>query len=676
MARHKHIEAKRQAHQSALKERLFPLDVNEHATQLEHDFSIVNDKFIKSPNYSVKWSKSIKTLMRDAVEEAFDKFFAINVTTQLSVKDKAAFSMLAVTKIGTGLTDEILLSIPEGDFVALRRSYQDLLDKIRGLHPGPTQSESLPQDLSFNKMAHENDDDSSSNQLAQLSVVSRPLGSLDEKTVDSKARRVQVRQSGIRLQGSVDLSADEDESDQKSDGDTESKIKEENYDEATARASPNPAMSTIELGVPLTADHYRFTMLFKDELIGQSLARMRPCEIWQLVCDSIDHDPDIPSRASTSPWVADVEHQNGNCLAFRTKSREDLDTLTANIQWAQDFCDTLAAGINIYRIVLEKVKIKTDKYKGTASIIDRIRKENSSKIPSLNHIGAIRDVMMLPNPVSQTEQDEYADYILSFGSREAACTALENGLHYGNKKHACVVYSPSLQWPQRCSYSQGHVHAAQDCPSMPMCGQCGYAHETNFCISAKTDYASRHGDHRASNKEHPNWLEAEEKVCRSYGFPAGEDVSPQTWPAAKNSAALTLTPPTLPLPVSSEPQDLLTTIPSIASTSQIARETTSSTDTDSTLLQLIDEFRAFVAARQKLGDQNSREQKKRKAAEVEYLMSGALQSESPERKRTKTGKEKEEEGPVWPIGYADYEPPSLKKKDVGKSFGSRERISG
>ena len=643
-------QTKRQACQSAIKERPFPPSIDEHATHLEHDFSTINERFIKCPSYSIRWCKSTKKLMRDGIEEAVDNFLAINPTTQLSVKeDKMAFSLLALTKIGGGIRDVISPSVPEAEFLALHKSYQDLVRKVRGLQPVPTQCDSFSKDLSFNEVAKEDELDSSSNQMARLSTDSRPLADFDENARESKARGMPVGHFGRRIQGSDDLSVDQ--------GRTEGKIKEEKYIKTWAMASPDPAIITISLGDPLAADHYRFTMAFRDERIGKSLARMRPREIWQLVCDSIDHDPDIPFRTLTSPWIADVGHQKGNCLTFKTKSEGDLNILTANVQWARDLYDTLAAGIKIYKIVLEKVKIKTDKYKDTALIIHEIRKENSREIPSLNHIGAVRDVMMLPNPVSKTEQDVYADYILFFGSREAAYTVLDKGLHYRNKKHSCVIYSPETQWPQRCSFCQAHSHAARDCPSMPICRKCGYAQATNSCISATTECASCHGDHRVLNKEWPNRLEAEETAHRSYHFPAGEDLNQQTWPIAKNLATLALNSTALPLPVFSKPQNSPTMNPSIAFKSQIAREITLSTNTKS---RTIDENKAFFIAREKLRNQNTRSQTKRKAIEAEYLMSGALQIDGPEKKRTKK-ENKEEEGPVWPTGYDGYEPPSLRK---------------
>ena len=45
-----------------------------------------------------------------------------------------------------------------------------------------------------------------------------------------------------------------------------------------------------------------------------------------------------------------------------------------------------------------------------------------------------------------------------------------------------------------------------------------------------------------------------------------------------------------------------------------------------------------------------------------YMMTGALQFDEHEGEQVKWEEEKEEEGPVWAIGYEDYMPPSLKKQ--------------
>lgn len=290
------------------------------------------------------------------------------------------------------------------------------------------------------------------------------------------------------------------------------------------------------------------------------------------------------------------------------------------------------------------------------------------------------------------ERDDYADYILVFGSRDAANAALKLGLTFRKKSRGCMVYEPNTQWHQQCSHCQGHSHTAKDCQSSPFCGKCGYKHATQYCTSATFECANCHGAHMASSKKCPEWLKAENKAHRSYRFPA-EDSEAQA-PTPKIATGTSLPPPMSPLPGGQKPQETRNTKPEIAlpppKSSQTAiamapatlkpennaisnKESQPAThnppapldpspkipiDTQthpsppSALLQTIDEFRAFVAARE-----NSKQSSK-KRKEREFVMAGGLQNHDHGRdgKRVK----REDEGPVWPIGQRDYRPPSLR----------------
>ena len=119
----------------------------------------------------------------------------------------------------------------------------------------------------------------------------------------------------------MDLSADEseDESNQASDDGVKVEIKEEKKDEAKAMTLPNSAVFTISLGVPSAADDHKFAILFNDKRVLDGLTIMPAQEIWQLVCDVIRHDPDIPNRNWTRPWITHVEKKSDGSLAFQTR---------------------------------------------------------------------------------------------------------------------------------------------------------------------------------------------------------------------------------------------------------------------------------------------------------------------------------------------------------------------
>lgn len=512
-----------------------------------------------------------------------------------------------------------------------------------------------------------------STQAARLSVDHEVADSTGtESSDDEEEISKQGIQPAIKLAASVDFSPDQSdpESNEEREEDSQVGIKMETQDEYAAMVSRDPTVFTISLGVTPAADDHRFIIRFNNERVVDGLRCMPPREIWQLVHDAIQQDPDIPNRPSSIPRITDVHQQDDGALAFKMSTEEDRDALSTNVEWARNLRETVSAGIKTYKVVFEFVKIRTmeiEEPRNRASVIDKIREENSEKIPSLNQIGALRDVMVLQDTAFKRERDDYADYILVFGSREAANAALTMGLMFRKKNRACVVYEPGTQWHQQCSHCQGHSHAAKDCQSTPLCGRCGYKHATRYCTSAKIECANCHGEHVASSKKCLRWLKAEEKAHRSYRFPAGDQQTQA--PTKAEPTTTTTTPPPLPSPLqgvlemlnekakialpSPKPPKAASTMPPAAAKTQDKKMPTANAKaqpaTSNAILQTIDEFRAFVAARG-----NGPSSKKRSRSE--YVMTGALQDDGHSSKRIK----REEEGPVWPIGQKDYRPPSLK----------------
>ncbi len=690
MARYKKID--KQEHQSVLKEKAFPHSVNEHAAQLEQDFSIVDEK--QKGIYCIRWSKATRKLLKNGIEDAIISSSFTNAAEQLSTEQgRETFSNLILGNIGIEIQDEIVPSVPRADFFALRRSYQDLVCKIRAQHSEPTENDQFSQNLTVSAAAKQDTENSLCAQVTSVSADYRRLTSSDNEVSDySNESSAQAGPSPIRLQGSLDLSADddEDEVEQGSDNSSQREIKEEKDDDAEIMALPDPAIFTISLGIPLRADDYTFAIAFKDERVSNGLGLIPAREVWQLVRDAIFHDPDIPQRTPALPWITQVKQLEEGCLAFRTKTEEDLNTVTSNVQWARDLRDTVSAGVKTYKVVLENLKIPRVKIEGygvTSSFIGKLREENLRRIPSLDRIGVIRDVVKLPDRTLKRALDDYEDFVLVFGSREAANAALNVGLRYLNKVHTCVIHSPETQWHQQCSNCQGHDHTTNRCRSAATCGKCGYKHQTQYCTSATLTCANCQGEHMASSKTCVEWLEAEEKAHRAYRFPADED------DCAKAKAAATTPPPGLPLSVRQKPQEtfnekLKVLPPPVSQKPQgpLYNESAFIDDdqllpsTPSVLLQTIDEFRAFVAARESANNQNTKkrhnqiesempatsqtnarkEKRRRETVETGYMMTGALQTNGYGGKRAKMQME-EEEGPVWPTGQRDYHPPSLRQ---------------
>ena len=397
--------------ESAAAERAFPQSISEHATELEQTFSTISKDIKKRKNYSIKWSKATRKFIKTGVESAVDISLSDGIIPQFpSKKGKKAFINLVLDRIGAELSDQTISSVPEADFIALQKSLQDLAQKIQTLPSVPNQRDQHPEDLAVSASANRNTDYSLSKQLARLSVDYKTLGTSDDERPDNnRNKNTRATQPEIRLQGSVDLSADEseDESNQDSDDGVKVEIKEEKKDEAKAITLPDPAVFTISLGVPPATDDNSFAILFNDKRVLDGLTIMPAHEIWQLVRDAIHYDPDIPRRILAHPWITHVEKKSDGTLIYQTKTEEDLHTLTTNVHWARYLRDTISAGIKTYKVLLKQFRVRRAGYGDTASMINKIRERNSGKIPSLNHVGAIRDVTYLHDPASKGPRDYF-----------------------------------------------------------------------------------------------------------------------------------------------------------------------------------------------------------------------------------------------------------------------------
>ena len=669
MARTKRAK-KRNAPKSATAQIIYPRRTVEHAAKLAQDFTEVYHHIEKPKHLCGRLPKAIRQEMKKGVKNVVARGISEGVCPKFSTKeDKKTFHSLILDM----MCDIFSSTVPQDMFDALAQSFKCLVPKIQALEFA-SQHRSYPAHSTVSTGADQDPDGLELISALLSAQTTRVLidDSADDESSDADMEVTgQAAQPEIKLQGSLDLNADENEdenkgeSDQESDHGSEKKIKEENIDGAEIRPPPDPAVFVISLNIPLTTDDHSFVIIFRDERVIEGLHHMPAREIWQLVRDAIHHDPDIPHRTSMLPWITDVQLQNDGCLAFMTTTQEDLDTVTTNVQWARNLRDTIQAGIRTYKVVLECVKIwtrETEAYTDRASVIDKLREENSAKIPSLNQIGAIRDVQMLQDPASKTERNGYANYILVFSSREAANAALTTGLIYRKKVRACVIYEPGTQWHQQCSNCQLHDHTAKDCQSAPVCGKCGCRHNTEYCTSATIKCANYPEAHVASSKKCLEWEMAEEKAHRSYRFPGEESDSqiprqieptctsrprpPLSSPEGRKAQeTLNQKPKTsLPSPTLSQPASNIPPAPTISD------DKPQPPATPSALLHTIDEFITFVAPRA-----HTRTSRKRKASDC--FMTGALQNHEHDGKRVER---EEEEGPVWPIGERDYWPPSLR----------------
>ncbi|KAL9137083.1 MAG: hypothetical protein Q9175_001705 [Cornicularia normoerica] len=589
---------KKRKAQPATTQITYPLRAVQHAARLAQDFAKVYEHIEKSKNQHSKLPQAINMEITKGVESVVAQGLLKRVCPSFSTKqDKTTFQSLISTMIPLELASQHFNWYPATSKVSTRADPD--ADALLSVH------------------------------AVRLSADDEIADSIEDASSENRKETSTQVQPTMRLQGSVDFSPDQSdlESDEESGKGTEVEIKEENEENAAALVLSDPTVFTLTLGVPIAADDHRFSIRFNNKRVVDGLESMPSSEVWQLVHDAIQQDPEIPNLTSSLPRVTEVHQQDDGRLAFRLRTEEDLELLSTKVQWARNFRDAVSAGIKTYKVVFQLVKIRTMNMNTDverALIIDQIREENSEKIPPLNLIGAIRDVMMLQDlafdPAHQGKRHDCADYLLVFGSREAANAAMDTGLLYRKKSRNGTSNVPTVKGtvtPQRIAGLRHYV--------------------------------------------------AEEKAHRSHRFVAEEDSEAQTATPAK-SATFTLPPPALPPSVRQKTQEALNNKPEIYLPSPELAATTippaaariddfdTSVDikaeptTPSALLQTVDEFRAFVAARK--NNQNSRKRK-----EPEYLMTGALQANEHDGKRVKRV---EEEGPVWPIGHKGYQPPSLK----------------
>ena len=678
----------------------------------------------KLRDHSVKWSKTNKKFIKTAIETAVDTYLVSNIQAPLSTKaGKNVLSNIILTNIGTTFASQIKSSAPTADLVISHESSEDHLQMTEVLGSIPIQRAQIPTNPAVNEPAIWRTGDCLSNQIKHLPLRAKHLGSFNDEVV----------------------------------------IKKEKVDEPERMTMSDPAVFTIRLGI---ANDNSFAILFNDKRVVEGLGLLSPREKLQLIHDAIYHDPEIPNRTLTCPWITHVKQLNDGCLTFRTGNKNDVHTVTTNVQWARSIRDTIAAGIKTYKLVIKEsniLRLRTENYEDTATIINEIRKENTERVPSITQFGAVRDVMLQEGQVQEIQLGSYVQYIVTFGSREAANAALDMGLIFYSKYCTCVTYSPITQWHQQCSNCQRHGHIAKDCLFQSVCGKCSSNHLTQNCKSVVIECANCHGRHVAVSKTCLRWLEAEDKAHRAYRFPAEEFSMPQTHseakatlpppaspqsvhrkpeelrdkppktaltsskppptarkqisqltavnlnnestssatpstfpqsfnqpstapkhisqqaPVTRNKESTASTAPSTPLQTSSQPPTAPKHIPQPAATTS-SPEPSSSTTAPSALLETIDAFRAFVAARENESSKTlipsqkpaqattqNLTQKKRKMdgppqQEHEYKMTGALQVDGHGGKRVKRGEEAEGEGPVWPIGQSGYVPPSLMKR--------------
>ena len=582
----------------------------------------------KRQDDSIKWTKMHKKLIKTAIKSAVDTYLLSNVKAPLSTRaGKDALSDFVLTNIGATHSKKIKSSARTADVVTPHKTSEDHLEKNQSLNSMPVRHAQISTNSEVDVPTTRKANDSLSNHISHLSLEAKSLDDINDEIV----------------------------------------IKKREVGESEAMTTSDPGVFTIRLGV---VNDKSFAILFNDKRVLEGLAGLSPREKLQLIHDAIHHDPGIPDRKLTRPWITRVTQLNDGCLSFRTETKHDVHTVTTNIQWARTIRDTIAAGVKTYKLVIkdgEILKFRIKDYKDSASIIDKIRKENTERVPSITQVGAIRDIMLQEGQVQEAKLDSHAQYIVTFGSREAANAALDMGLFLYSKYCPCVVYSPMTQWHQQCANCKKHGHIAKDCLSLPVCGKCSSNHQTQHCRSAITECPNCHGRHVAFSKTCPIWLAAEENAHRAYRFPAEEPSIPRTRTEAKNPTKTTPPPPALP---PTAPKH----IAQPAATTSKTEPPSSTAATPSALLQTIDAFRAFVAARETETSkthtpaQKNPTRKKRKMEEPpenvhQYMMTGALQVDGHDGKRVKREEAEEEEGPVWPIGQSGYEPLSLVKRE-------------
>ena len=235
-----------------------------------------------------------------------------------------------------------------------------------------------------------------------------------------------------------------------------------------------------------------------------------------------------PSRALRWLSHATITDSGNVKVSMHTKDAKELDTLTEDMitEWANILQDEAEQSSRVFEVLVPNfpadLKDLADSDR-KAEIIERLVRNNASKIPSLTRPDDIYDIQPA---TSDGKANRAIAIVLVFNSCQLANSVIENGLDWNGEHHRCEALGAS-ELLEQCERCQLYAHAADSCTNTVRCGKCAEPHFTRSCKSIDFTCAVCSGPHAAYSEACPARNAARDKIQRVRFAPDSEEDCPQ-----------------------------------------------------------------------------------------------------------------------------------------------------
>ena len=235
-----------------------------------------------------------------------------------------------------------------------------------------------------------------------------------------------------------------------------------------------------------------------------------------------------PSRALRWLSHATITDSGNVKVSMHTKDAKELDTLTEDMitEWASILQDEAEQSSRVFEVLVPNfpadLKDLADSDR-KAEIIERLVRNNASKIPSLTRPDDIYDIQPAK---SDGKANSGIAIVLVFNSCQLANSVIENGLDWNGEHHRCEALGAS-ELLERCERCQLYTHTANSCTNTVRCGKCAEPHSTRSCKSIDFTCAVCSGPHPACSEACPARNAARDKIRRVRFAPDSEEDYPQ-----------------------------------------------------------------------------------------------------------------------------------------------------
>ncbi len=215
-------------------------------------------------------------------------------------------------------------------------------------------------------------------------------------------------------------------------------------------------------------------------------------------------------------------------VSVHTKDPKELDTLTEEMTtgWARTLHNEAKQSSRVFEVLVPNFPIdptNLDDPDRRTETIERLVRNNASRIPSLTRLDDIRDVQTAK---SEGRAGRGTAIILVFNSCQLANNVIENGLDWNGEHHRCEALGAS-ELLEQCERCQLYTHTANSCTNTVRCGKCGEPHFTRFCKSIDFACAVCSGLHPASSEACPARNAARDEIQKVRFALDSEEDDPQ-----------------------------------------------------------------------------------------------------------------------------------------------------